>query len=197
MIHIQQRALSALQQHPLAPEHRPVDQQPGVGGQRQQARGQPLESGRVLVERGSLRRAHHLQEAVGPVHPVGEERPGALEVAQIGDPDPAAAVLVLVRRADPPPRRAELLALLARGVEELVIREHQVSAVGDEDPPRRWRCPAAASWSSSPKNGLRLEHHAVADDADDPGVEDAGGDLPQDELACSPMTTVCPALAPP
>ncbi len=41
---------------------------------------------------------------------------------EIGDADTTAAVLVFVGRADPPPRRADLLAFLARRVKQLVVR---------------------------------------------------------------------------
>ena len=134
-----------------------------------------------VVQRGPFGRAHHLQQPVGPLHPVAQQRAGALQMPEVGDPDAAAAVLVLVRRADAPPGGAELLALLAGGVEQLVIGQDQMGAVGDEDPALGVDAPLGELVQLA-EEGLGIEHDAVAHDAGDPRVEDAGRDLPEDEL---------------
>ena len=77
-----------------------------------------------------------------------------------------------------------------------MIREHQVSPVGDEDPPRGGDAPLGELVQLA-EEGLRLEHHTVADDADDTGVQNAGGDLSQHELGVADddrMPGVGPAL---
>ena len=152
-----------------------MDQEPGVRGQRGAAGASRSSSAACCVDGGRSPGSHHLQEAIGPVHPLRQQGPGALEPPQIGDPDAAATVLVLVGRADPPPRRAELLALLARRIEQLVIGEHQVGAVGDEDPPGGGDAPLGELVQLAEER-LRLEHHPVADHAGDPRMEDAGGE---------------------
>ncbi len=42
--------------------------------------------------------------------------------------------------------------------------------------------PCFVSSSTSAKQRLRIDHHAVADDADDAGMQNAGRDQPEDEL---------------
>ena len=74
-----------------------------------------------------------------------------------------------------------LLALLAGGVEQLVERQHQVGAIGDEDAAGRVDA-ALGELVELAEEGLGLEHHAVADDAGDAGVQDARRDLAQDEV---------------
>ena len=76
-----------------------------------------------------------------------------------------------------------------------MIREHQVSPVGDEDPPRGVDAPLGELVQLA-EEGLRLEHHPVADDADDTGCRMPEGIWRRTNWV-SPMTTVWPALAPP
>ena len=73
--------------------------------------------------------------------------------------------------------------------------QHQVGAVGDEDPAGGVDAPLGELVELA-EEGLRLEHDAVADDAGDPRMQDARGIWRR--MNCeSPMTTVWPALAPP
>src|SRR6267142_1303576 len=56
---------------------------------------------------------------------------GVTEIAEVSDPDATAPVFVLIGRPDATPRRADLFLSLAGAVEELVIRQRQVGAVGN------------------------------------------------------------------
>ena len=98
--------------------------------------------------------------------------------------DPAPRRLVLVGGADPAQRGADLALapqLLGHALERAVVRQDQVRAVGDDqvlvdrDPLRR-------ELAHLLLEGPGVDHHAVAHDAEDAGVQDAGGDQVQDEL---------------
>src|SRR3989454_2980046 len=85
----------------------------------------------VLARVGALVRAEQLEEFVRRPHPGADELLGAVQVTQVADPHPAPAVLVFVGGPDAAPGRADLLALLAGAVEQLVVREGQMGAVRD------------------------------------------------------------------
>jgi len=104
-----------------------------------------------------------------------------LQVPQVADPDAAPAVLVFVGRTDPPPRGADLFALLARPVEELVKGQREVSPLGDVDPMLRLH-PLGLEGVQLREERLGVERHAVPDQADR-ALEDPRGDLVQHELA--------------
>ncbi len=89
------------------------------------------------------------------------------EMPEIADPYAAAAVLVLVGRADPPAGGPDVLALLAGLVEQLVIGHHQVGAIGDEEAARR-RDPACHRAVELGEERLGVEDHAVAHQAGAP-----------------------------
>ena len=98
--------------------------------------------------------------------------------------DPAAAGLVLVRRPDAAQRRPDLPApplLLGQGLEAPVVRQDEVRAVRDDEvvadlDAERLELPGL------PLEGDRVHHDAVADHAEDPRVQDPGGDEVQHEL---------------
>ena len=75
-----------------------------------------------------------------------------------------------------------LLALLAGGVEQLVERQHEVRAVGDEDPAGRCRCPRSASSSSSPKKVSGSSTTPLPTMQVTPRMQDARRNLAQDEV---------------
>src|SRR2546425_599018 len=70
--------------------------------------------------------AEEVEELVGRLHARADQLLRAREVAEVADPNAAASVLILVGRADAAPRRADLLALLARPVEQLVVGQREV-----------------------------------------------------------------------
>src|SRR5439155_8014078 len=55
----------------------------------------------------------------------------AREIAQIADPQASAPVLVFISRPDAPPCRPDLVFLLTGAIEELVIGEREMRALGD------------------------------------------------------------------
>src|SRR5207245_9436470 len=116
------------------------------------------------------------------------------EVGQFADPDAPASVRVFVGGADPPPRGSDALALFAGPVQKLVTGQRQVGAVGnvqltvDLDAARR-QCVELG------EERLRVQDHAVADDADG-ALEDAGRNLVQHELPGSGVHRVAGVRAP-
>ena len=97
---------------------------------------------------------------------------------------PRAAGLVLVRRPDAAQRRPDLPApplLLGQRLEPPVMGQDEVRAVRDDQvvadlDAERLELPGL------PLEGDRVHHDAVADHAEDPRVQDAGGDEVQHEL---------------
>ena len=183
MIDVEQRALRALEQHPLAA--RAARGAPA-------ARYRPRAAGAAArAARAARRAASSDARSVLPIssssrlarsHPVGEQRAGAVEPAEIRHPDAAPAVLVLVGRADAAAGRADLLALLARGIEQLVVAE----APGERGRRRRCgrscRCPRLASSSSSPKKVSGSSTTPLPTMQVTPRVQDARRNLAQDEV---------------
>ncbi len=148
-----------------------MQEQPSIGRQRQQSGGQPFQQSDVLIQIGPLVTLHQLQQLVGAMDPVRQEHARALDPAKIGDPDAAASILVLIRRADPAAGGAELLALLTRGVEQLVIGQDQMGAIGDEQSAGGID-PALVQAVELGKQVFRLQDDPVADQAGDSGVQD-------------------------
>ena len=114
-------------------------------------------------------------------HLVGER----LGVHQIADANAAAADLVLVGRADAARRRADLpLAAprFAEHVELAVIRQDEMRLVADQQPVADLDAQARQLVDLGEER-LRIDDHAVADDAGDALVQDAGRNEVQDELA--------------
>jgi hypothetical protein len=98
--------------------------------------------------------------------------------------DPAPAGLVFVRRPDAPQRRADLPGpplLLGQGLEAPVVREDEVRAVRDNQVVADLDA-ERLELASLPLERDRVDHDPVADHAEDPRVEDAGGDEVQHEL---------------
>ncbi len=102
-------------------------------------------------------------------------------MAKIGHSDSAAAVLVLVGRADSAAGGPDVLTLLAGRVEQLVVRQHEMRAVGHEHAAGGVD-PALRELVELAEEGLGLEHHPVAHHAGDVGMQNARRDLAQDEV---------------
>src|SRR6266545_2939098 len=102
------------------------------------------------------------------------------------------AVLVLVRWADPPPRRADLLAFFPSAIQQLVIRQRQMGPIGyvqlvlGADPPLLERVELGEQL-------LGIEHHTVSDDTDG-ALQDAGGYLVQHERLALPRVHRVPGV---
>ena len=120
-----------------------------------------------------------------------------LRIGQIADANAAAPDLVLVGRTDAARRRADLPLAAARfgqQVELAVIRQDQVRLVADQQP--------VADVDADPRQlvdfgeqRLRIDDDAVADDAGDAGMQDAGRDQVQDELLAVDVHRVAGVVA--
>ena len=158
-----------------------MNHEPGVRGDRKETRSQPLEQRDMRIERRSLRAAHEREQLIGALDSAGEDLPRAACLPEIGDSDSAATVLVFVGRPDTPARGADVLAALVGGIQELVVRQHEVGSVGNEDPPGGID-PPLGELIELAAEGLWLEHDTVADNADGGWMEDAGRNLAQNKL---------------
>ncbi len=184
MIHIEHRALRALQQHPLTPVQRPRQRHTHVARHRQQPRPQRPQLGqqRLGIDLG-----------IGPQHPQRAPRPLDVRLdqllqpvrsRQVGDTHADPGHLVGVGGADPPPRgpqRRAAPALLLGPIEQLVVGQHQVRPRADEDAVFHLAAPRLQLLQLL-EQGHRIDDHAVPQRAALAFVEDAGGDLVQDEL---------------
>jgi hypothetical protein len=118
---------------------------------------------------------------------------------QVTHADAAAADLVFVGRADAAPGGADLTVgyLLAGDVDGLVPRHDDVQVAVDHQLPVVLEIAALLEVDDLAEEDLRIEHHAVADDAALAGVENAGGDQVQDHLLITDhqgMTGIVPPL---
>ena len=113
------------------------------------------------------------------LHPDADRLLRARQIAEIADAHPAAPVLVFVGGTNAAAGRADLVFLFPGAIEQLVIRQREVRAVGNvqlvlgTDAPRRQRIELGEQL-------LGIELHAVADDADR-ALEDPRGNLMQHE----------------
>ena len=113
---------------------------------------------------------------------VGEQaldlvRQGA-EVGEVDEPDGAAAHLVLVGRADAAPGGADLgarTAAFAERVELAMERQDQGGVVGDAQVVAADRDALGAEPLDLGDEGVRIDHHAVADHRQLAGAHHAGG----------------------
>ena len=180
MIDVEQRALGAFEEDRLAVAHRLAEQQRHVAdpGTHALAVLQQLLEHRPPVHRGVL------DETVAGRDVVADVLLEPLRVGQVADADAPAGDLVLVGRPDAA-RRGPDLALAAPGfrqkVEIAVIRQDQVRLVADDQ--------ASGDVDAGlhqlvhlGEQRLRIDDEAVADDARDARVQNAGRDQPQHEF---------------
>src|SRR5450759_1956808 len=128
VIDVEERALRALEQHRGATDDRAMDLEPHVFRQREQPLREPLQNSERVIDVGALG-TRHRELDVGVRDSALDQFSQPLRVPQVQDADPAAAKFVLVCRADPASRRADLLACRALAVDQLVIRQHEVRAI--------------------------------------------------------------------
>ena len=113
-------------------------------------------------------------------------------VHQVADANAAASDLVLVGRADAARRRADLALAAPRFAEHVqlaVIRQNQVRLVADEQPVADVD-PESRQLLDLGEQRLRIDDHAVADDAHDALVQDARRNEVQDELLAADIHRV-------
>ena len=180
VIDVEQRALRALDQDRLAVGHRPGQQHRDVAHHRPQALGvrQQLRQHRLPVHRAVL------HEAVARVHVVAHVLLEPLRIVEVADADAAARDLVLVRRADAARGRPDLAFAaprLGQQVEVAVIRQDQMRLVADENTAGDVDA-VLRQLVDLGKQRLRIDDDAVADDARDARVQDAGRNQAEDEL---------------
>ena len=129
---------------------------------------------------------HHrvADDAVARVDVLADGAAQRLGVGEIADADAAPRDLVFVGRSDAARGRADLALTaprLAQQVELAVIRQDQVRLVADDQPVAN-RDAGRGQLVDLGKQRLRIDDHAVADDAGDALVQNAGRQQPQDEL---------------
>ena len=184
MVHVEQRALRALEEDCLAALHLVSQLLAGVadvGGELLAQLGAPrvhrLQVDRLAAQRTDLR--------VRLLEPFGEPAAQRAHLEEVAHPDPAARHLVLVTGADSAPRGADLGAarlLLAADVDPLVVRQddvgvlahHQLGGVGEEA--------AGLEQLDLVLERFRVDHHAVADEAALSRVQHAAGHEMEDRL---------------
>ena len=167
MIDVEQRPLRAFEENRLPVPHRVAEHQRDVADPRPHALAvlqQPIEH-RPPVHRAVL------DEAVAGRHVVADVLLEAARVGQIADADAAPGDLVLVRRPDAARGRPDLALAAARFRQQIqiaMVGQDEVRLVADDD--------AGADVDAGlrelvhlGKERLRIDHHAVADDAGDPG----------------------------
>ena len=181
MIDVEQRRLRALEHHVLAVGHHAMQRQRHVGHPRPHplAGRDDLVEDRLPVERGVLDDAVPRADVLA--HFLGQRVAIAEQIADANAPPPD---LVLVGGSDASRRRANLALAAARlrqHVELAVVRQDDVRLLADEQPAVD-ADPGAPELVDLGKERLRIDDHAVADDARHAGMQDARRDQVQDEL---------------
>src|ERR1700681_2414542 len=128
MIDVEQRALRALEQNRRAPDDGAMDLEPYVRGEREQPVSELLENSKGVIDIGALG-AGHGQLDVGVCDSALDQLSQTLRIPQVEHADPAPSVLILVRWTNSTARGADLLARGALAVDQLVIGQHEVSAI--------------------------------------------------------------------
>ena len=109
-----------------------------------------------------------------------DELTQSLGVPQIEHAHAAPRDFVLVRGPDPPPCRTDRLASLALGVDELVIRQHEMSPIAHVQ--SAFHVDAVAHQAIDlGEERVRIQNDAIADGAAHSRVKNATGDLVQHE----------------
>src|SRR5450759_2073209 len=128
VIDVEDRALRTLEQHRGTADYRAMDLETHVFGKREQSLREALQNSQRVVDVRALR-ARHRELDVGVRDSTLDQLSQPLRIPQVEDADPAPPKFVLVCRADPASRRADLLAGRALAVDQLVIRQHEMGAI--------------------------------------------------------------------
>src|SRR5262249_6454644 len=105
-------------------------------------------------------------------------------IRQIADPDATSRDFVLVSRPDAARGRPDLAfaaSCFRKDVEVAVIRQDQMRFVADDEAAIDVDT-VARQLVDLREQRMRIDHNAVANDADDARMQDAGGNQPKDEL---------------
>ena len=189
VVDVEKRSLCTLEQHGGAGVHRTVHGEAHVVGQRQQALTEPRQQrehrvhvhGRV----GAAARQHAPRMLGALLHHVAQP----LGMVEVEHAHAAPADLVLVRRPDAAPRRADRLARCARAVHCLVIRQHEVRALAHVQPALDVH-PRLHETVDLVEQRVRIEHDAVADRAAHAWMKNPARDLVQHEGAVAEVDGV-------
>ena len=121
-----------------------------------------------------------------------------VRLAEVANADGAASDLVLIGRTDAAARGADLLrasGALARLVERGVVGQDQRAGLGDAKPRDHASYAARFELVDLRQQGLRREHHAVADEAVDVAAQDARGNQVQHGLLAADHQRVAGVVA--
>ena len=175
MVHVQQRALRALEQDALALAALDVEQPPhrlGVGQQLRRQRGEFLQDAAAIdlfqIE-PAAQRVVMRQQTVDLVRQ-------RVEVGEVHQADGAAADFVFIGRSDAAAGGADRgvgIGGFAQRIELAVQRQDQRDVLGDAQVFRADGDALALQLGDFVEEGLRIEHHAVADHGKLGGAQDA------------------------
>ena len=150
----------------------------------------------LLVDRAPFH-LRVLDDLVARVHVLAHFVGERLGVDEIAQPDAAPPDLVLVGGADAARGRADLAfaaARLAQDVELAVVRQDEVGLLADQQPVADVDA-QAGQLVDLREQRLRIDDHAVADDADDALVQDARRNQVQHELLAVDVHRVAGVVA--
>ena len=195
MVEIEHRALGPFEQDRSPLRHRPgernrhvADPRPHAGTERPRLREDVLPAQRLV-----------LCDTVAAGDAVAHEFLERRLVEEIAHAQAPASRLVLVRRSDAARGRADHPgpeARLAHPIQIAVVRQDDVRAIGHEQAAADVD-PGGAEFVDLVEERLQVDDHTVPDHARDAGVQDAGGNEAQDELAAARVNGVArvvPAL---
>src|SRR5688572_8941848 len=189
VIDVEQRSLRPLEQHRSAALHGAMNHQADVFREWQQARAELVEELERLLDADLLLAAEAAQLRDGMLGALRDQLLESFPVAQIEDANAPPRDLVLVRRPDAAACRADLLARVALGVDELVIRKDQMGAVADVESP--FHVDAVLDQSVDLlEERVGIEDDAISDRAANAFVQDAAGDLVEDERGVAKVDRV-------
>ena len=184
VVDVEQRALRALEHHRAAGRHRAMQIERRVGDERLQTRPDRAQI-RQHVLPLHVRVAHEAVARGDVLVHRARERAVVARVREIADAHAAAADLVFVGRPDAARRRADLPLAPPRfrqHVQLAVIRQDEMRLVAHEQ--------ASGHVDAQPRQlihlaeqRVRIDDDAVADEADDAGMEDPRRNQVKDELA--------------
>src|SRR5687768_4129885 len=156
-----------------------MDLQSDVLGERQEPAPEALEDPERVIYVGLLRtRCGKLD--VGVCDTPLDQLFQAIRIAQIQNANAPTSVLILVCRADSPAGCPDLLAGRALGIDELVIRKHEVRAIAHIETPLDVD-PVRDQLVDLREQSLDVEHHTIADRAAHAGMQYAARNLMQHE----------------
>ena len=176
MVDVKQRALRALEQDALAFAALQVEQPPHRVGVGQKLRRQPGQFVQNSAAVDFVQIEPAAQRVVMRQQPVDLVRQ-RIEIGEVHQPDRAAADLVLIGRPDAAPGgadRGDGVGGFAERIELAMQRQDQRDVFGDTQIFRADRDTLRLQLRHLVEEGLRIEHHAVADHRELRGPQNAG-----------------------